>query len=484
MLKLISFIFLICVSGSLFSQVWPDSVQTLLIKDTIPVPLRTIQRIPPNDQFNTKPFMPDDGSFAFEQSIRNLNGTIFQCGTSFHENGDTSSIVLCSNGKLHGKTTLLDKKNRLRIEKFFNYGCLYKEITYVRGKVYYIANLRRSKDGIDKKHGENILHRSPSTKTVERYNMGILHGITTYYDQGDKRMEKKYVNGKLKWHKRWKFGRLKLEVHYDSQDRETSRKTWNDYGELILQRNYIDGKRTGTWIKFVHHSQRQTKTVYTNDIEISSREVIIHSDTSETLLSKSNRTPEGLTNYVHYYENGSKSMEMIGKDALQHYIEWDEYGNEKSNYRLHKTNYLGNGYKWVDESTTHQYSTTEDTMFIFPMVRWTISYGDTIAQEYLSRSYYPEPEILITNHYKQSANKGYVKEGVCYNYNGNYIEDVCTYRLGILHGRFISYYHNGGNPTIKSTGEYRYGLKTGTWAQYLRSGEVEEVQFINGIKQD
>lgn len=73
------------------------------------------------------------------------------------------------------------------------------------------------------------------------------------------------------------------------------------------------------------------------------------------------------------------------------------------------------------------------------------------------------------------VDKGSLKDGngTVFIYEAGVRRTICTYRNGLKHGQYISFYENS---VVKETGNYFNGIRCGVTFQYLRNGQLEHHQ--------
>ncbi|MFT6922436.1 MAG: antitoxin component YwqK of YwqJK toxin-antitoxin module [Crocinitomicaceae bacterium] len=469
LLRKILFTFvLISISTLTFSQNYNDTIERTLIKP----PTSNIGYIPPS--WPPEPPYPWGTNWTTGYSGVLVFNQKPLCGEKFHENGNISSSCECNTDSIyHGKSVYWDERGFITNVYIYKKGRVFKEKHYSKGKIINIKNYAYGGDGSLFSHGKQTTIDN-EFKTVETYRYGKIHGPTTKYENGIKFFEAIYSNEIMTSEKTWTLsGQLTLKKTHDLTTGIDSLTERNDTGILIKTEQTIVGSREGEWMIYDTKTDEKETTVY--------KRSKIQSTTTfrgNILHSRGFYNDGHPSNLVTYYLNGKKSSELIhlGLGKLEH-ISWSKGQNKTEHYTTQEDYLLSEGYYLMDDSTTAFFKAPNTIDPLEPVVRITISNGDTLQKDYLKNSVAYRNKILLSNSYSKSLREGLWKE-----YNNNYIDHVATYKSGILHGRAIYYNNNHNKPYPEFYGNHFDGLKNDNWT-FISADLVKHISYKAGKKE-
>ncbi len=207
----------------------------------------------------------DDGSLMIATSYSNNNKNGEE--NIWWSNGQLQKQCFFKNSKLQGTYLLWHQNGKLEKKEFYVNGqnegsafCWYKtgklssKGNYKKGKMhgtqkvyYYNGNLQGievynsgEKDGICISWDEN-----ENIQMKASYKNGKMNGISSYYVKARKVVEINYKDGMFNGHFRtWWFSneKMKTDIIYEMNIRNGKCRKWNENGDLIFERSYLNGK--------------------------------------------------------------------------------------------------------------------------------------------------------------------------------------------------------------------------------------------------
>lgn len=465
LIKLFSITAVLITFSSAFGQT-QDSVRKTLIKPIVPTSITPW----PNP-------WPDPWPPGQWETFTLSAGSIFwinQCGESFHDNGNISSICECNQDSiLHGKSVYWDYHGRISSVYMYRNGRAYKFKNYQDGKLNYVENYIYTKEGAQQKHGKRISYNDDQ-KTIETYHKGELHGSFSVYTNGKLTSLQQYVDGKSTSHKIWyESGELKSTIIYDITGRRESYEVFDKDGTLLKSEYTLDGKPINTWLD--NDVSRKKKTIKEHENGVVSTidnfdngQLIGHQEFTKGVIAKTQR----------YFKSGVMYHQFVydsnGIDGEQ--TSWNKEGTRTEHYVVKDDQFIGKGFYKHQESKMLILGPDKPNVLL-PYIRWTVRNGDTIRMDYHRNSVSNRSMILVTNYYKKLSDGSNVRNGRWYIYDGNYISTVISYKDGVQHGRAVSYSKKDTPPFPEKIGHYDNGDLTGTWEYYEDS--IKEMYTYN-----
>jgi antitoxin component YwqK of YwqJK toxin-antitoxin module len=255
------------------------------------------------------------------------------------------------------------------------------------------------------------------------YSNDSLNGpYEVYFENGDTLSSGTYSNGWKtgKWIWKNTEGKLEMEGTFENN---LQHGPWNYYfssGELSYKANFQNGKKHGEWHYFYKNGIDYRKGSYANDVR------------------------EGL--WETWYEDGTLLMEgkyLRGKENG----EWRNYWNNGvlKNMSTFKDGKL-NG-KWVS-------NTPEKTLVLEGTYKDDLKVGEW-------RDYYNNGRLKEIYTYKLSKVK---------NNSNDVVIMGMSQLVSVPHGKYEAFSHL--DYEIKAKGQYKNGLKQGTWYDYYPGGVI------------
>lgn len=293
----------------------------------------------------------------------------------------------------------------------------------------------------------------------ENFSNDSLHGsYAVYYSDGKIDTEGTYNLGKKKGLWTWKTESGNVEIFGSfSEDKQDGK--WEYYypdGGLSYTAQFDKGKKTGTWCYLYENGKEYKKGNFAND----QKEGLWQTwyETGILLMSGSYHYGKEIGEWQNFWDNGKlKNKSTFKKGILNG--EWFSYtpdgnlileGHYKKNLRVKEwRDYYNNG-------------RLKEVMYYKIITRKNYSNGVAVMGM---------KETVSEPHKKYEA----------YSQIDFQIKAKGQYKNGVKHGTWFDYYPGGVVPTIIS--KYKNGKLHGTFKQLGRRGEVmHEISYKNGLK--
>lgn len=472
----------------------------------------------PNGNISSEGYLKDDNPVGFWKSYyitgvkksegKWLNKKLDSTWIFYDQVGDTTEKINYYHGQKNGYQYKFYKsdnnKNRLYSRELYvngqrnNMAYYYYENGNIKREVPYL-NDKKQGLGFEYDINDNIISiiRYRNNEIIEQENInhynseGEKDGIwRNYYENGNIKDEKIYLNGKLNGYYKlyneegklieaikYKSGELDLE----SKDFETNIEIKEEYDEnenLIFQGSYKNNIPIGIHRFFNNKGKVIKSTTYDiNGNKIAEGKVLMNgNEDGEWVYYYENRNK----NAVGTYNNGNKT----GK--------WTYY---YPNERIKQTGTYNNGkfsgaWKWyystgeILKEENYIYGKLEGEITEFSESGDTISKGNYIEGYKEGEWLYQIGDQKLIGNYVMDLKDGDWKS---YYINNKKISFEGRYIQGNEDGKHIYYYTNG---KIKEERYYDEGIKVKSWSKYNEQGElIIVIQFkegkeykINGIK--
>lgn len=428
------------------------------------------------------------------------------CGDTYHDNGQLSSHIECVDSVMHGKAIYYDETGHKTSESTYHTGHQIKSKNYdSRGRItsMYHYDFDYGNHGICIDYDYDNL-----TKTVTHYDHGIKHGIREeYYDdfitlkeiykqdvlversnyssEGKIYAHSVFYNGYTIEYKEYtSSGTIIVYEKSDSIGREEIKKFWNEYGDLMYEKNYKDGIPIGTFLDSYDPLTGIKKTTkHENGVAVKSEE------RKGDLLVGEYFYENGRHKYtVSWFENGDSAWffkkNIDGK--LNYQKSWNENGKVISEYYYESSALIGNGF-YTNSDTVFFVEANDYVYDMIPIKRWVIYNGDTIRQDYILNHLncvfsYNTTKILASNYFIYDVDdREYQRHGQWINYVKNKLESVVTYNFGEREGKAVYYDISKDLPVVSELGYYMSDLRNGQWTTYL-GNQKATCDYFNGQK--
>jgi antitoxin component YwqK of YwqJK toxin-antitoxin module len=186
-------------------------------------------------------------------------------------------------------------------------------------KTEYYDNGQKREEGSyknGKKDGLWNTWRTNSQIKVEvNYKDGKRDGFfTEYYDNGQKREEGSYKNGKVEgiWSHWYDNNQKKEEANYKDSKRDGLLILWNKNGQKVYEVNYRDGKVDGVWSHW--HKNGQKEEVNYKDGKKDGLRTLWHKN-GQKMYEGNYRYGKAEGIWSHWHKTGQKKVEVNYKDG-------------------------------------------------------------------------------------------------------------------------------------------------------------------------
>jgi antitoxin component YwqK of YwqJK toxin-antitoxin module len=356
---------------------------------------------------------------------------------------------------------------------------------YVRRKAYTQRTIYQFVDGYVVR--SKTLNKGGKKRSALNYKNGERDGIGTWwYENGQKRKESTYKEGKLMTSTSWKpngekcpitniLGGNGVNVDYGENGQKDFQSNYKDgkknglsiqwwhkdgRGHKWIQSNFKDGKRDGLLIKWFENGQKEEESTYKDEkLDGLSTKWYENGQKKEEINYKDGKK-DGLSTW--WYENGQKREQGNHKDDKRSglWTEWYENGQKKLeiNNMAGRYGHVVSGqiievdWVWTDRHETEWYdngqkkeeSARKDGK-LFSLERWKAN-GEK----------YPETNLKDGN--------GFV---VNYHENGKKKEEF-NYKDGKQDGLWAEWYENGQQ---KLETNYKDGKQDGLRSEWYENGQ-------------
>jgi antitoxin component YwqK of YwqJK toxin-antitoxin module len=309
-----------------------------------------------------------------------------------------------------------------------------------------------------------------------------------YYKNGEKSSEGYMKDGKPDgyWKTYFESGIIKSEGNRKNFELDSIWTFYNDTGKVVLQINYLLGKKNG--LRITYHEDERVEENFVDDLKQGQttyfynngkiRQVVFYVDGLEEGIAKEFSKADGRVIKLIYYKKGFISdieniNRMDGSGLKQ--------GVWKYFYENGKVKLEGEYKNGVEHGYFKEY--TEDGNLVL-----TSKYIDGVLQEDVSelvkldikREYYSNGNVKIVASYKDDVPEGVRRE---YNEDGTIAEGFIFSKgivvgegiideEGIRDGDWKEFYRSG---QLKSIGKYDKGKRIGEWKFYHPNGKIEQI---------
>jgi len=238
------------------------------------------------------------GTTTFENSQKReeyevKDGLIHGIFRTYHETGGLASVLNFEMGKQTGEQKFWDEQERLKKVTFID------PLTLDKKKTYYHENGQRSKlihtDSVDQRNGEfKTWYPNGQLKEKAAYisNYQGTGEQLKFWENGDKKLEASYKDGKFMIHNYWNeageqllqngsgiymndwesFGKItQYETEYKNYQRHGMSKTFEE-GRLVLEQEFKSGKEDGITRRFYENGAVKEEILYRNGDKISEKQ--------------------------------------------------------------------------------------------------------------------------------------------------------------------------------------------------------------------
>lgn len=288
------------------------------------------------------------------------------------------------------------------------------------------------------------------------------------------------------WKNYYSTGIIKSEGNRRNFELDSLWKFYDEEGKIILEINYLEGKKNG--FRITHQGSEIVKENFVNDVKQGNSFVLFPNGKTKV------KTP-----YINGLEDGIAREYDLDGNIIQQITYKKGYITDRSRINRYDSNKMPHG-KWLwfndDETVVVMEGNFKHGLKNGYFKEYDLSGNLVSATKYVDgkkfekaeelqkldvrTDYYPDGKVKVVGTYTKEG----VPEGVRREYNENgEVEKSYIFRYGKIIGEGIftdagqkqgnwKEYYDEGN--LKSEGNYVDNLKDGYWQYYYSNGNVEE----------